>query len=99
MIRRPPRSTLFPYTTLFRSRDVGPLALDVCASDRNDVLSVGNVALQVVQHLALEHDHRIVVADRGLEEPLGIGRRRGRDDLETRDMGEPALPRLRVLRG
>src|SRR5256885_8058827 len=24
MIRRPPRSTLFPYTTLFRSRDAGP---------------------------------------------------------------------------
>src|SRR5438552_11468718 len=23
MIRRPPKSTLFPYTTLFRSRDVG----------------------------------------------------------------------------
>src|SRR2546422_8106045 len=23
MIRRPPRSTLFPYTTLFRSRDEG----------------------------------------------------------------------------
>src|SRR5688572_33478177 len=28
MIRRPPRSTLFPYTTLFRSRGVHPL-LDV----------------------------------------------------------------------
>src|SRR3712207_8634979 len=25
MIRRPPRSTLFPYTTLFRSREVGRL--------------------------------------------------------------------------
>src|SRR5256885_6155342 len=25
MIRRPPRSTLFPYTTLFRSRDVARL--------------------------------------------------------------------------
>src|SRR2546425_9249439 len=25
MIRRPPRSTLFPYTTLFRSHQVGPL--------------------------------------------------------------------------
>src|SRR2546429_6676101 len=25
MIRRPPRSTLFPYTTLFRSTDVGDL--------------------------------------------------------------------------
>src|SRR5256885_16784434 len=32
MIRRPPRSTLFPYTTLFRSRDrvlaSGPLVQD-----------------------------------------------------------------------
>src|SRR3712207_7150595 len=27
MIRRPPRSTLFPYTTLFRSRVSGYLAL------------------------------------------------------------------------
>src|SRR2546425_6269408 len=25
MIRRPPRSTLFPYTTLFRSRRLAPL--------------------------------------------------------------------------
>src|SRR3712207_7570067 len=28
MIRRPPRSTLFPYTTLFRSRRQDPRALD-----------------------------------------------------------------------
>src|SRR3712207_7426875 len=28
MIRRPPRSTLFPYTTLFRSAVVGPVALE-----------------------------------------------------------------------
>src|SRR5256886_17367652 len=28
MIRRPPRSTLFPYTTLFRSRGAGALAQD-----------------------------------------------------------------------
>src|SRR5205814_10158654 len=27
MLRRPPRSTLFPYTTLFRSRLVAPAAL------------------------------------------------------------------------
>src|SRR5947207_8876347 len=26
MIRRPPRSTLFPYTTLFRSRRASPLS-------------------------------------------------------------------------
>src|SRR2546430_7927222 len=32
MIRRPPRSTLFPYTTLFRSFDEGghPLAVGFC---------------------------------------------------------------------
>src|SRR3989442_7905869 len=29
MIRRPPRSTLFPYTTLFRSIDIVPLYLFV----------------------------------------------------------------------
>src|SRR5256885_9321044 len=28
MIRRPPRSTLFPYTTLFRSREPGPAMAD-----------------------------------------------------------------------
>src|SRR3712207_8936189 len=32
MIRRPPRSTLFPYTTLFRSRVELPVAI---VSDRN----------------------------------------------------------------
>src|SRR3712207_7144435 len=29
MIRRPPRSTLFPYTTLFRSRVLGTTAADI----------------------------------------------------------------------
>src|SRR3712207_8506651 len=28
MIRRPPRSTLFPYTTLFRSQEVADLGFD-----------------------------------------------------------------------
>src|SRR2546430_15204060 len=29
MIRRPPRSTLFPYTTLFRSRRFAPFGADL----------------------------------------------------------------------
>src|SRR5256885_7330895 len=41
MIRRPPRSTLFPYTTLFRSDDVGggvgAFELGVRNLDRLDV--------------------------------------------------------------
>src|SRR2546425_7974799 len=38
MIRRPPRSTLFPYTTLFRSVLAGLLALGGCASSQSPVL-------------------------------------------------------------
>src|SRR2546429_4715875 len=39
MIRRPPRSTLFPYTTLFRSV-VGRLRSDVTLAEVNTRLSV-----------------------------------------------------------
>src|SRR2546428_5777985 len=54
MIRRPPRSTLFPYTTLFRSG----------LPDWHEMLSLGHVALDVIQHLALEHDDGVGVTDR-----------------------------------
>src|SRR3712207_6876285 len=60
MIRRPPRSTLFPYTTLFRSRgdaEVGGL-------DRHHGVEVGEV--QVAQHAHL--------AMRQGTQRLGIGR-------------------------
>src|SRR3712207_7561996 len=33
MIRRPPRSTLFPYTTLFRSKSVSAPAANVCSRE------------------------------------------------------------------
>src|SRR3712207_7184091 len=43
MIRRPPRSTLFPYTTLFRSRGTGevggqrlPVAAHQCPDDAHE---------------------------------------------------------------
>src|SRR5436305_6705348 len=44
IIRRPPRSTLFPYTTLFRSEAVGQLTSGV-AHDFNNLLTViaGNI--------------------------------------------------------
>src|SRR5258705_2296724 len=35
MIRRPPRSTLFPYTTLFRSEPAGANAVDSWSGVRN----------------------------------------------------------------
>src|SRR3712207_7769879 len=45
MIRRPPRSTLFPYTTLFRSaRAVGQgddAAFDACVERRREAAPIG----------------------------------------------------------
>src|SRR5258708_24197133 len=32
MIRRPPRSTLFPYTTLFRSNTLGTITVDALST-------------------------------------------------------------------
>src|SRR5689334_7507905 len=55
MIRRPPRSTLFPYTTLFRSRRVLPLGQTV-----DLVVEEQDLAVEV----AAEHVHRVVAADR-----------------------------------
>src|SRR5690554_7254034 len=71
MLRRPPRSTLFPYTTLFRSRTVeGELHLAVAGLlGLDDVTVVGRVEWAVLlQHVEREDDilrhDRLAVIDR-----------------------------------
>src|SRR5438309_6622944 len=44
MIRRPPRSTLFPYTTLFRSRAVASLPAPVMAVSSPSAWTSGSPA-------------------------------------------------------
>src|SRR2546426_6431256 len=52
MIRRPPRSTLFPYTTLFRSiGSPGPVVAVVAHPDVRVLRGVEHAALPVRQHL------------------------------------------------
>src|SRR2546426_5336443 len=58
MIRRPPRSTLFPYTTLFRSRDEA-------AVDEGDFVDLGAMILD--EELP-QRDTRMKVADERSEE-------------------------------
>src|SRR5258707_4153058 len=52
MIRRPPRSTLFPYTTLFRSRQI---ASSVCARDRGD--RGGEICVAPVLRVGRSEEH------------------------------------------
>src|SRR3712207_7148233 len=53
MSRRPPRSTLFPSTTLFRSRDVGQHAARRAVAEREaDRLDVVGVLAEVARRVA-----------------------------------------------
>src|SRR3712207_8251591 len=71
MIRRPPRSTLFPYTTLFRSRHPRPAGDLLGDGDRVDDLTVEEVLQHPAQvgrvdaiHRRAGTDHRIQAEDR-----------------------------------
>src|SRR5256885_12443677 len=43
MIRRPPRSTLFPYTTLFRSPEVNDWSAQYCSAAPDRLIAFGGV--------------------------------------------------------
>src|SRR3712207_7029438 len=62
MIRRPPRSTLFPYTTLFRSQRAGPRSVArararVCVriDQRKDLFERGGRTLHAFHSRSEEH--------------------------------------------
>src|SRR2546422_3035737 len=62
MIRRPPRSTLFPYTTLFRSQEqTEPLCAAACADAATAARSLGHASLTAVvvsrAHAARSEEH------------------------------------------
>src|SRR5256885_4049193 len=85
MIRRPPRSTLFPYTTLFRSRSIRrkPPGCSV---------TLGCVEIVVG---AVRDPGLLALVPRGV---AGLGGRRlsthGIDSLNARDTGERKSTRL-----
>src|SRR5256885_11344662 len=71
MIRRPPRSTLFPYTTLFRSKQAsGPLrAADARAQRRLETRATGRC-----HPIAAARLRRALAAGRILGFGVGFGR-------------------------
>src|SRR5688572_32126512 len=63
MIRRPPRSTLFPYTTLFRST--------LRQHQRLMLLQHRQRAIKIVElRLALQDDKHVVLVDVGMQAVL-----------------------------
>src|SRR2546425_10335157 len=55
MIRRPPRSTLFPYTTLFRSRLVPARLAERLVPGRRRRYAVANVQVEPLEQRQLAH--------------------------------------------
>src|SRR2546425_4495056 len=70
MIRRPPRSTLFPYTTLFRSQ-----LAHFAGADDEDVS-----ALQIAKDFSRQRDRRVADRDRARSKP-----RLGTDALRSEE--------------
>src|SRR3712207_7740321 len=68
MIRRPPRSTLFPYTTLFRSRHRRDLDTTEGADDTGLAVARRGVAREERSLRGVEDDRLAVVDVRGRSE-------------------------------
>src|SRR5256885_14352070 len=72
MIRRPPRSTLFPYTTLFRSEFGARLAAHVAGRHGDTLDAAGTACPRSIDRVFHEYD-RIIVRERDARaaEPRG----------------------------
>src|SRR2546425_8348792 len=69
MIRRPPRSTLFPYTTLFRSRrdvELGGADDDLARLDLGEIEQIVHQLRQLVGRLADVADLHLLLRIEGL---------------------------------
>src|SRR3712207_8024378 len=64
MIRRPPRSTLFPYTTLFRSLSVRGTTLPTCSSSPVRRI-LARLELSTVGHLSCGPDSGVLAHSPG----------------------------------
>src|SRR3712207_8895904 len=69
MIRRPPRSTLFPYTTLFRSPGVPPSCWTVLTSPSKPSLDSSAVAVSSLRPPTLGTSFRLPRHTRSEEHP------------------------------
>src|SRR3712207_7425587 len=92
MIRRPPRSTLFPYTTLFRSHIEGIEEVDARVRDGRAQLAYG-----VTEHVVLDAEaggRQTIVGGNVNKLPFSFIARpevRGFEDLRGRRIGVSSI--------
>src|SRR5215813_5022603 len=99
MIRRPPRSTLFPYTTLFRSARTQRVHDGIDRRAEEDACGPAEVDREAAQEHAAEegflpnaHQHRTQHAGRRLPDRLRHGVAQLRHHRPTEPAGEHARP-------
>src|SRR2546427_3806394 len=101
MIRRPPRSTLFPYTTLFRSPDVQGLleAARTLVREGFKGLAYTNEDLVIALRLERSEEHTSELQSQPnlacrllLEKKKSRGPRRSTYSLRSGPRGRPAAP-------
>src|SRR3712207_8293954 len=75
MIRRPPRSTLFPYTTLFRSEHERRVRQPLADHRRHEVLVTGDADEEVEEVVLGQHERlRLVEGAEQVEDQRALGR-------------------------
>src|SRR3712207_7256554 len=78
MIRRPPRSTLFPYTTLFRSQVHAALL----GGQGQPVRGIGGVVAADVHHVV----HSVLLQERQRRGHVGVGQVVTRSEEHTSEL-------------
>src|SRR2546426_8300579 len=95
MIRRPPRSTLFPYTTLFRSPQAGRASAG--PSRRRSVEGMALLASRIAARIARPETRESAGKRCSAAEQLREQCRRGRSEEHTSELQSPCNLVCRLL--
>src|SRR5258705_10112512 len=87
MIRRPPRSTLFPYTTLFRSPVTVTVGLVPGAPELGDTPEMVGTIGKVTVALAVAPSAKLAVTAKLAPTPNGVGLDRKSTRLNSSHLG------------
>src|SRR3712207_9222391 len=92
MIRRPPRSTLFPYTTLFRSRGVPQIEVSFDI-DANGIVNVGAKDLGTGKEQRITITASSGLSDQDIEQMVRDAESHAEDRSEERRVGKECRSR------